>query len=79
MTEALIKCDIGTGLRALGIECLPLYPEERPCAAPTTERLFELFADLRRHQLVDETGRVNQRFYDKLNEPQRTVARLLRL
>ena len=79
MTEALIKCDIGTGLRALGIESLPLYPEERLCAAPTTERLFELFADLRRHRLVDETGRVHQCFYDTLNEPQRAVLRLFRL
>jgi len=53
-----------------------LYPEERPCTAPTTERLFELFADLRRHRLVDDTGHVHQRFYDKLNDPQLTVLRL---
>ena len=79
MTEALIERDIRARMRTLGIKKLPLYPEERPCAAPTTERLFELFADLRRHRLVDETGRVRQRFYDKLTEPQRTVLRLFKL
>jgi transposase len=77
MTEALIERDIRARMRKLGIKKLPLYPEERPCAAPTTERLFELFADLRRHRLVDESGRVHQRFYDTLSEPQRAVLRLL--
>ena len=79
MTEALIERDIRARMRTLGIKKLPLYPEERPCAAPTTERLFELFADLRRHRLVDEAGRVHQRFYDKLTESQRTVLRLFKL
>ena len=79
MTEALIEREIRARMRQLGTQKLPLYPEERACAAPTTERLFELFADLRRHRLVDELGRVHQRFYDKLTEPQRTVLRLFKL
>lgn len=79
MTEALIERDIRARMRKLGIKKLPLYPEERSCAAPTTERLFELFADLRRHRLVDESGRVRQRFYDTLSEPQRAVLRLFKL
>jgi hypothetical protein len=56
-----------------------LYPDERPCAAPTTERIFELFEDLRRHRLVDSKGRVHQRFYDELSEPQRVMLRLFKL
>jgi hypothetical protein len=76
MTEALIERDFRDQMPKLDINRLPLYPEERPCAAPTTERLFELFADLRRHRLVDDTGRVHQRFCDKLNDPQLTVLRL---
>ena len=76
MTEALIERDFRDRMRKLDINKLPLYPEERPCTAPTTERLFELFADLRRHRLVDDTGHVHQRFYDKLNDPQLTVLRL---
>lgn len=79
MTEALIEREIRARMRKLGIKRLPLYPEERACAAPTTERLFELFADLRRHRLVDETGCVHQRFYDKLTEPQRAVLQLFNI
>jgi transposase len=79
MTEALIERDIRARMRKLGINKLPLYPEERPCAAPTTERLFELFADLRRHRLIDDTGRVHQRFYDKLSDPQQAVLRLFNI
>jgi transposase len=79
MTEALIERDLRARMCKLGIKKLPLYPEERACAAPTTERLFELFADLRRHRLVDEAGRVYQRFYDKLSDPQRAVLRLFNI
>lgn len=79
MTEALIERDIRARMRKLGIDKLPLYPEERPCAAPTTERLFELFADLRRHRLIDDTGHVHHRFYDKLSDPQQTVLRLFNI
>ena len=76
LTEALIEREARQRMRKLNIKKLPLYPEERSCAAPTTERLFELFEDLRRHRLVDKTGTVQQRFYDELSEPQRAVLRL---
>jgi hypothetical protein len=33
-------------------------------------------SDLRRHRLVNDTGRVHQRFYDKLNDPHLTVLRI---
>ena len=79
LTEALIEREARQQMRALNIKKLPLYPEERPCAAPTTERLFELFEDLRRHRLLDKTGRVHQRFYDETSEPQRAVLRLFKL
>ena len=79
LTEALIERDVRQRMHRLGIKKLPLYPEERPCTAPTTERLFELFEDLRRHRLIDPAGRAHQRFYDKLTEPQRTVLRLFKI
>jgi transposase len=73
MVEALIEREIRGRMKEQGIKTLPLYPEERKCSAPTTERLVELFADLRRHRLVDSDGRVRQRFYDELTETQRTA------
>jgi len=79
LTEALIEREMRHRMQKLGIKKIPLYPEERPCAAPTTERVFELFEDLRRHRLVDGDGHVRQRFYDALTDTQRTVLRLLQL
>jgi transposase len=79
LIEALIEREMRQRMKKLGLKKIPLYPEERPCAAPTTERVFELFEDLRRHRLVDDDGNVRQRFYDALTEPQRTVLRLLQL
>jgi len=76
LTEALIEREARQ--RKLNIKKLPLYPEERACAAPTSERLFELFADLRRHRLVDKDGAIQQRFYDEPSEPQRAVLRLFK-
>jgi hypothetical protein len=78
-TEALIEREARQRMRELNIKKLPLYPEERPCAAPTTERLIELFEDLRRHRLMDSDGAVRQRIYDQLSEPQRAVLRLFKL
>jgi transposase len=79
LTEALIEREARQRMRKLNIKKLPLYPEERPCAAPTTERLFELFEDLRRHRLLDKSGRAHQRFYDEPSQPQRAVLRLFKL
>ncbi len=33
------------------VESLPLYPDERECRAPSTERILDLFAPLQRHRL----------------------------
>ncbi|MGC8520158.1 MAG: IS1634 family transposase [Steroidobacteraceae bacterium] len=79
LTEALIEREIRGRMKSLGIAKLPIYPEGRLCAAPTTDRLFYLFQDLRRHRLVNADGHVHQRFYDALSEPQKTVLRVLGL
>jgi len=79
LTEALIERETRSRMKSLGIEKLPIYPEGRLCAAPTTDRLFYLFQDLRRHRLVGADGYVHQRFYDALSEPQKAVLRVLGL
>ena len=62
LTEALIEREIRSRMKSLGIPKLPIYPEGRLCAASTTDRLFYLFQDLRRHRLVGADDRVHQRF-----------------
>jgi hypothetical protein len=79
LTEALIERETRSRMKSLGIEKLPIYPEGRLCAAPTTDRLFYLFPNLRRHRLVGADGYVHQRFYDALSEPQKAVLSVLGL
>jgi transposase len=76
LVQALIERDTRQRMLDKGIKKLPLYPEERPSFSPTTEQVFELFADLQRGRLVDKSGRVYKRHYDALDENQRKVLRV---
>jgi len=55
---------------------LPLYPEQRDCARPTTEQILCLFSLAERHQLVQD-GKVVQVFDVQFTELQRQVLALL--
>ena len=59
-----------------GIVELPLYPEDRDCKAPSTDRVLEVFAPLQRH-LLYKAGRVVQRFDPEPTNLQRTLLGLL--
>ena len=60
------------------IDQLPIYPEERECRAPSTERILELFAPLQRHRLR-KNGRLLQIFEPDLNELHKKILDLLNL
>jgi transposase len=77
LVEALIEREVRRSMRAQAITSLPLYPEGRPCKAPTAKRIFEVFHDLRRHRLLGPTGTVHKIFFDDLTDLQRTILRLL--
>ena len=51
LVAALIEREVRTGMRQAAINNIPLYPEFRDCAAPSTERILEIFATVARHQL----------------------------
>lgn len=76
LISALIEREIRREMKARGIRSLPLYPEERLCRAPTTDRLLELFGNLKKHQLFDGKNLV-QVFQPTLSELQREVLNLL--
>lgn len=76
LVEALIEREARQRMKKKDVKLLPVHPEGRASATPTTERLFELFEDLRRHRLIDESGQVCQRFYDQLTDRQREVLEL---
>jgi transposase len=79
LVESLLEREIRQKMKAEKISALPLYPEARYCKAPSAERIFELFEDVRRHHLIGRQGTVEKTFHDALTELQRTVLRLLGL
>ena len=54
-------------MSARGIDALPLYPEDRPCKAPTADAVMRAFEGVRRSQLRDPSGDVLRTFYDPLS------------
>ena len=79
LVEALIERAIRHKMKAEKIDSLPLYPEGRPCRAPTADRVFQILAEVRRHRLIASDQTVIRRFYDDLTPLQQTVLRLVGL
>jgi transposase len=76
LLAALIERQIRTAMTAAPTGHVPLYPELRACAAPTTERILEILADLTRHEL-HRHGHLVQNFEPEINPLQRQVLELL--
>ena len=77
MVAALIERELRRRMSEEKIKSIPIYPEERECKAPTSPRVFELFAqvDWFRH-----IGREEQTTYSvNLSDLQREILRLLRV
>jgi transposase len=51
LVHALLEREVRRGMVRDKIESLPLYPEERECRAPSTQRILDLFATLQCHRL----------------------------
>jgi transposase len=78
LVQALVERELRRAMAKDGIESLPIYPEGRACAAPTTRRLVELFENVQRHELQGvEPG--SQRFLTSLSSIQKQVVELLGL
>ena len=78
LVQALLEREIRLAMARKHIESLPLYPEERECRAPSAQRIFEVFADLERHQLM-RSGRLLSVFPPELSKLQRKILHLLRI
>jgi len=51
LIAALIEREVRTGMQQADLNKIKLYPEFRNCAAPSTERILEIFATVARHHL----------------------------
>ena len=76
LLAALIERQIRTAMTAAATDHVPLYPELRACATPTTERIVEILADLTRHEL-HQRGHLVQTFEPEINPLQQQVLELL--
>lgn len=77
LLQALVERQLRKQMTKAGIGSLPLYYEGRACKAPTADRVFALFSDVRAHLLMGEDGRPLQRFRDSLSEIQGQILDLL--
>lgn len=78
MANALLEREVRQGMAREGIEKIPLYPEERECRAPSTERILAVFEALQRHRL-HKKGRPVQVFEPQLTGLQRQISELMRI
>ena len=78
LVQTLLERELRQAMARSGEESLPIYPEGRPCARPTTHRLIEVFAAIQRHEVRIGDGEP-QVMVTKLTKTQRAMVRLLGL
>jgi len=76
LVQALIERELRQAMARDGVDELPIYPEQRQCAHPTTEQVLRLFGLAERHHLLQH-GHTVQTFPLKLTDLQRHVLALL--
>src|SRR3954453_23661015 len=78
VVQTLLERELRRAMERAGEASLPLYPEARPWARPTTHRLIEVFSWIQRHE-VRVGGGEPQVMVTKLTKTQRSIIRLLGL
>jgi transposase len=78
LVQTLLERELRQAMARAGEKSLPLYPEARPCARPTTHRLIEVFSSIQRHEVRVGKGD-HQVMVTQLTKVQRTIVRLLGL
>ena len=76
LLQALVERELRRAMARSNIVSLPLYPEGRPCSAPTTRRVVDLFENVQRHELQGVPAGT-QRFLTSLSSIQKEVVVLL--
>jgi len=78
LVQALIEREVRQQMAKRKIDDLPLYPEGRSCRAPSTRRLFDVFDNILRHELVQTDGST-ARLTTALSPLQEQILRLLNI
>jgi transposase len=64
LTQTLIERELRSAMVDADLESLPLYPESRPCRAPTTRRVIDVMDSLSRHRLTTPDGKTQDLYTD---------------
>ena len=78
LVHALLEREVRKAMAREKIDRLPLYPEERECRYPSTERILDLFAPLQRHRLR-KSGHLVRVFEPELTDLHRQILQLMDL
>jgi len=78
LVQSVIEREMRSNMKKDGLKGIPIYPEKRQCASPTTDKVLNLFNNIQRHHLTDNGVRVKT-FNPKLNEVQAFVLDLLKI
>jgi transposase len=78
VVQTLLERELRQAMDRAGETSLPLYPEDRKCARPTTHRVIEVFSSIQRHEVRVGEGEP-QVMVTKLTKLQRSIIRLLGL
>ena len=78
LVQALLERELRRAMERAQIKAVPIYPEGRPCARPTTRRVLDLFESIQRHELTLTDGEPEM-VVTELTDPQRQILELLRI
>ena len=74
--QAVIERQVRREMKRKEIDSLPIYPEDRPAAHPTTTKIFALFENVSMY-FVKRNNRKAEQYHDDLTPIQLTVLSLL--
>jgi hypothetical protein len=72
LIESLIERECRRIMKSRGLKTIRLYPEDRPCKAPTTDKILQVFDMVQLHRLYKD-GKVIQAFSPNLTFKQREL------
>lgn len=76
MVQALLERELRRAMKDHRVSDLPLYPEGRACARPTTRRTLDVFENIQRHT-IQRPGAVAESLVTDLSSLQRQLLTLL--
>jgi transposase len=77
LVQALLEREVRRQMQQAEVESLPLRPEQRSSANPTSELVLNALQGHRRHRLFDQHGQMMYQFHDPVSEGARSVLELL--